>query len=104
MTLHGAFVFVAVADLYLWEDVPAVFRTDSGECVRRAYHRAKQVRLALDIVLRNARLTRFGTAVIDAIEHDVASVFGRTETTAKDCATINALVTAHSERYAAYAR
>jgi HEXXH motif-containing protein len=104
MTLHGAFVFVAVADLYLWENAPIALMLDKGECIRRAYHRAKQVRLAIDIVRRNAQLTRFGKVVIDAIEYDLASVFDRSNPTTDDSASIESLLAAHSDRYAAYAR
>lgn len=104
MTLHGAFVFLAVADLYLWESAPSMFGIDDGECTRRAYQRARQVRIALEVVHRNARLTRFGSAVMDAIEHDLTSILDRTCPTVDDRATIDALLMAHSERYAAYAR
>lgn len=104
MTLHGAFVFVAVADLYLWENTPALFEMDHRECLRRAYYRAKQVHLALEIVRRNAGLTRFGKTVFDAIEHDAASVFDRTRPTNAECAAIEALLNEHRRCHAAYVR
>lgn len=104
MTLHGAFVFVAVADFYLWDDAPMVFEIDRRECLRRAYHRAKQVRIALDVVRRHARLTRFGSVVIDAVEQDAVSIFDRSAPSHDDCASVDAMLMAHSRQYASYSR
>ena len=104
MTLHGAFVFAAVADLYLWEAAPQVFRLDRRECIRRSYHRARQVRQALDTILRNARLTRFGQVVVETVEHDLAAIFDTADPSGDDRAAVDAMLTEHSQRYVAYAR
>jgi hypothetical protein len=104
MTLHGAFVFAAVADLYQWEAAPEVFRLDRRECIRRTYHRATQVRQALDTVRRNARLTRFGQVIIETVEHDLASILERADPDWDDRMAVDAMVMQHSDRHAAYAR
>lgn len=104
MTLHGAFVFAAVADLYQWEAAPEVFRLDRRECIQRSYHRARQVRRALDTVIGNARLTNFGQIIVETLEHDIATILNKAELTKTDQSAMDAMLTAHSERYASYAR
>ena len=103
MTLHGAFVFAAVADLYLWDRAPLALKMDRRECVRRAYHRAKQVRIALDVVYRHAKLMPFGKAVIDAIENDLKAVFDRACPNKTDRISIDSLLDSHMGHHAAYA-
>ncbi|MBZ9864234.1 hypothetical protein LB515_02485 [Mesorhizobium sp. CA15] len=104
MTLHGAFVFAAVADLYLWKDAPQIFQLDRRECIRRAYHRAKQVRQALATVLGNASLTRFGQIVVEAIEYDLGAILDAAVPSNADRLAVDAELTEHSERYVAYSR
>ncbi|ESY55570.1 hypothetical protein X744_19225 [Mesorhizobium sp. LNJC372A00] len=104
MTLHGAFVFAAVADLYLWENAPQIFQLDRSECIRRAYHRAKQVQQALGTVLSNATLTGFGKIVVEAIAYDLAAVFDAAVPSNADRAEVEAELTEHRERYVAYSR
>ncbi len=104
MTLHGAFVFAAIADLYRWEAAPQTLQLDRRECIRRSYHRARQVRQALDTVLRNARLTRFGQVVVETIEHDLADIFDTAEPASDDRAAVDAVLIEHSQRHVTYAR
>lgn len=104
MVLHGAFVFMAVSHFYLWEGAHAAFGIDRIECEKRSYYRASQVRTAVDIIRRNARLTRFGNVVLDAIEYDLASILDKVHPTGDDRAVIDSLLGEHSDRYASYAR
>ncbi len=102
MTLHGAFVFAAVADLYLWSDAPAIFNIDRRECFRRAYYRGRQVRTALDTVFRHAHATRFGRIIMEALEEDVGSILRRSEPSQEDLSSVDEILMAHSEQYVSY--
>jgi HEXXH motif-containing protein len=103
MTLHGAFVFAAVAHLYLWNEAHSALELDAGECARRAYYRAKQVRLALDVVRRHAKLTKFGMAVIEAVNEDSLAIMEKVRPATKDRVSADELIGAHFGHHIAYA-
>lgn len=104
MSLHGAFVFTAVADLYRSEVSPKVFGFHRRECDSLAYYRARQAGEALNVVLRNAGLTRVGQVVVDAILDDLAMILNGIAPISEDKLSVDMMMTSHSELYAAYAR
>jgi HEXXH motif-containing protein len=104
MTLHGAFVFAAVADLYLWQQAPSALGIAVSECHRRAYHRSEQARVAIDIVRRHSELTRFGKVVVDAIDVDLATLRDRVSPGAEDRSDVNDQISSHLEKYGEYVR
>lgn len=104
MTLHGAFVFSAVSDLYQSASAPEILHIERRECLRRSYHRARQVRQALGTVVRHAKLTAFGQIVVDAVEQDLARILDAVEPAKADRALVDSIVSEHSERYVQYAR
>lgn len=104
MTLHGAFVFTAVADLYLCDLAPSLLGVDAAECHHRAYHRAEQVRVALDVVRRHATLTRFGEVVASAISLDLESICRRVEPAVADRRQVDTQIERHREKHGHYLR
>lgn len=104
MTLHGAFVFAAVADLYLWPLAPSALGISDSECHRRAYHRIEQVRVALQIVRRHGTLTRFGEVVANAVEADIATIRDHVAPSAVDRESVDSTIATHLERYGEYVR
>ena len=92
MTLHGAFVFAAVADFYAWEGSGLELGLSASECVKRAYHRLKQVELAVDIVQRHANLTKFGEVVLGALQSDLTELFARGNPTPDDVSEVEILI------------
>jgi HEXXH motif-containing protein len=104
MALHGAFVFMAIADLYSWEGAPRTLNLSKDDCIRRAYHRCRQVRTALDIVRRNGEFTRFGQVVIQALEHDYQLMSVCLNPKSTDRKEMDLMLSDHSAKYANYSR
>jgi HEXXH motif-containing protein len=104
MTLHGAFVFAGVAEFYLWREAEVELGINARECHRRAFHRTKQARRALEIVERHGRPTRAGRLVIGSIEAtlDAISLLVRPHT--EDKREVETLIAEHEARFAAYER
>ncbi len=100
MCMHGAYVFSAVADMYTWEGAPDNLGISERECHRRAYLRARQVRIAVDLVRLNAELTKIGEAVIVATEECIREVMERVSTTADDHDEVEMILSHHAEKYA----
>jgi len=104
MVFHGALVFACVADLYLWDGAAKAFGQAAGDCVRRSYHCARQARIALDIVSRNASMTEIGALLFADVEKDIGRVLESASPTRDDQAAVEEQLSNHEKLYAAYAR
>lgn len=102
MLLHGAFVFTAVADMYLWSEASEVLSLSQTECQRRAYRRKQQAAQALSTIQRHGRTARFGEVVVDALVADLSSIDMRCNLIPKECHDIDAQLAEHRQRYADY--
>ena len=103
MTLHGSFVFTAVADMY----IKFPFRNkcemiSPAEAQKRAYQRFLEARLALKVVKKYAVLSKFGSYVCTAIEADHRVIDEHISLSEKDKLQISLAVEKHSQKYANY--
>lgn len=104
MTLHGSFVFAAVADLYLWQGASSELGVDPITCHRRAFERSSQSRVALDVVRRHAHLATIGERVMDEIERCLDDVDDRIEVASEARVEVIEGLEAHQRSHASYVR
>lgn len=103
MTLHGSFVFTAVADMYL-----KLALNNDGEMIspeqaqKRAYQRYLEARLALQVIKKYAVLSKFGQYVYKAIEIDLQSISKQISLSEEDKFPIGLALEQHSRKYANY--
>ena len=100
MLLHGAFVFLAVADLYVSEVAERQLHIDRSECARRAYLRARQARTALETVSECRALSRFGHVIVDTLLRDLAAIFEAADPGSAVMISVEGELLAHRARYA----
>jgi len=95
MTLHGGFVFAAVADMYLWVANSPRWGLDAATAQRRAYQRYRESLLALGVVRKYAIMSSVGDKVIEAIESDLATIHARLRPRPEDAAEVDRAIEEH---------
>jgi len=97
MTLHGAYVFTAVAEIYSrCLDVPNM-GVDHGEASAITYRRTRQAIAALDTVRKNAILTHVGRRVVAQTHAHATSLLERSDVPRATCDAINSDLARHRQ-------
>jgi HEXXH motif-containing protein len=104
MTLHGSFVFSAVADLYLWAADVSRWPIGREAAQRRAYQRYREATIALSVVRRYGVMTELGSRVLGAIDAALAATESRISDWSISKDDIDAAIDAHRESHATYLR
>lgn len=102
MTLHGSFVFCAIADLYLWVAQSPRWGLDAAAAHRRAYQRYRESSLALDIVERHGVMSEIGAKVTRAIRQDLAGIGARLAPRHEDVIDVDRAIDEHLRAYSSY--
>lgn len=95
MTLHGSFVFAAVADLYLWVAESPRWDLVSAVAQRRAYQRYRESSIALEVVRKYGVMSTIGRRVVDALGADLANIRARLAPQPKDVAEVDRTIDEH---------
>lgn len=95
MTLHGCFVFTAVADMYLWLAGSPRWGITPEVAHSRAFQRHRESAIALQVVKKYGKTTQIGDKVISAIEADLSNIERRLAPLANDVERIENTVMNH---------
>jgi HEXXH motif-containing protein len=104
MVLHGAFVFTAIADLYLWQGAPERLSVEAHDCQQRAYQCSRQAQIALDIVQRHSRVTPIGQLILDTLAADLSRIKRDAKPRSSQRIEVDSQILLHEERHAGFAR
>jgi hypothetical protein len=102
MTLHGSFVFAAVADLYLWvanNPICGIEREQAQQC---SYQRYRESSIALGVVRKYGVMTKIGVKVIDALCADLGDIGSRIELDTDKMAQVDRNINDHLNLYDEY--
>ncbi len=99
MTLHGSFVFAAVADFYLWVAKNPQWGLDHSVSQMRVYQRYRESSIALDVVRKYGVMSKIGDKVLDALEADLADIRGRIDLRTDRAAEVDQSINDHLNEY-----
>jgi hypothetical protein len=75
MVLHGAFVFTGVIMYYIMLCQKNILPNKLPEFVSRLSHRYLQVKIALDVLDKNNKFTKFGSEVFEILQEYLTDIF-----------------------------